>query len=84
MTFFLVTWLSISYSCPWGLSYSPVIVKELVCHKDQAIKFQLYSKEDLALKKMEDLGPANVATVVEINGGRANELHISWSPEIGQ
>lgn len=80
MTFYAVAWLSVSFSCPWGLSRAPEIIKQLVCDKSQNIAFKMYSKEELAEKQLKDIGASVPSLVLEISGGRANTIMVNWQP----
>lgn len=81
MTLWLVVWLSTSYDCPWGLGKSPKIVHELVCRKHEGFEYFMTSQEELARKKVLDLGVTTRPLILEIRGARVMRVEPIWNPK---
>ena len=81
MTTFIVIWLSVNYSCPWGLGYAPTLVKELACSKRATLEERRYPAEDQARRKLLEIGPREDVAIWKAEGS-PQRLTPVWLPHL--
>ena len=77
-TLYLVAWLSVSYTCPWGLGWLREPVKSLICSQSQALKWELTSYRSEAEKRIRQEGHGATLIFLELNGARAKPKKVAW------
>lgn len=78
MKLYLLTWLAVSYRCPWGLGVLPEPMKRLACVREERLDNLFTSYSLVAEAKVRELGPGAVARLEEIQGGRKRKIEIAW------
>ena len=79
MTFFLVSWAAITYTCPGGLfgGLIPAAVKPFVCDKETTVEQRIVSREEDVLKMLRDDVPdIDACAVAEVKNGRLKDIEI--------
>ena len=75
-TYWLASWLVITYSCPtW---FVPVAIKPYVCTVEKSIATFLTSHRSEAERAIEAVGPGAVGKLEKIEKGRKSPKRISW------
>ena len=81
MTTFMVAWMAVSWSCPWGLGKAPDFVKGLVCGKEEKVEQKLFVKSEDARKFIGDLNGKTVSAI-EVKGTRTRTMGITQRTEL--
>ena len=83
MSFYVLMWISTTYTCPWGLGLAPGNIKKLLCDEKQKIEWLLNSNKDVIEKKISELGPSTRTSIGKIQYARSERLSVVWKPKIG-
>jgi len=82
LTIYLVAWLSVTYTCPFGWGLLPERIKNFVCAEDRKINRFMTSFEQEALNKLISIGPGVPVMYLEIQGVRSRQHEVYWPAKL--